>query len=831
MATSIVIEMPTPIVIEIPTTMSEESSTATADEESSIGSSIWTSSSGPSSRPTSPSPLPQKRKWLTSCPKVARPSLLLLGFIIAVLVLTLFVVLILNHGKVSSAPITHPPGNAVTPDIPFLDRREALKKPSRERCAKIPSMKHRLAKAQIEHAHNETKHMLRRRELVPWNCPVEKKTTEPVLVRLRRSIRRTLKFRKPNDDDDDDDDQDDEDEDPDLELVPWNCPVKKKTKKTVLGHLRPFIPRALKIRKADDDEEEDPELEQLISEIEEMRGSLKFQQEEINALIDICKNLEDEGIFDTSVYQGPRCGIPPLTLQTWAESNATRLIFREIQALDGRGGFAKHMFQKYAPLAADSMMHCDGHDFCSIGSCMNLNPELDNNTRIAAYYDLEAIAQFAYIQRMTYEATTVASSRFGGLQQQWVDRFTENSARVAMNKKQVFETRQIMHTILASLLIYSAPGQHFLKDWIGWFGGGYAGITSVIGDHIGEMDNTQVLAMDFAELFARGVIKTEGFYDMLSKSLLDGKKVNNFTLANALFDGRYAVSGKAFNFEEAVNHFVGVYFAPIINHAWRMQWTYIVDADPEDDTGCDGDRRGPPWLKMCLPELPNRVFYLYTLSEEISTGSHRKSRMRAARGARNLPGALTLEDVVRSSIAHYDDHGFTELSDIPDFAAEYYKPGSAVAKYGGKYGGLFNLAVARCPGGECISPVNTKKQNFPCMVGPFTWTEGYSRELDLTQQFLNYSGLYASEAYARHCDHGHGCKEHHSDRHWRFPVRGEWGYRGHQAVGNQPFYRCEKYTYGEWGNEYWMVPQGRNLHAADAVKGPYDFPTNGQVDD
>lgn len=59
-----------------------------------------------------------------------------------------------------------------------------------------------------------------------------------------------------------------------------------------------------------------------------------------------------------------------------------------------------------------------------------------------------------------------------------------------------------------------------------------------------------------------------------------------------------------------------VFTAMAIGQLWKMSHTYIVAADVQSGQ-CEGDNRGPSYLKICDDAWPDKVFYIYRINPEV----------------------------------------------------------------------------------------------------------------------------------------------------------------------------------------------------------------------
>jgi hypothetical protein len=87
----------------------------------------------------------------------------------------------------------------------------------------------------------------------------------------------------------------------------------------------------------------------------------------------------------------------------------------------------------------------------------------------------------------------------------------------------------------------------------------------------------------------------------------------------------------------------------------------------------------------------------------------------------SLSTKLTIEQIVRSSVAHYLHFGLKEnhFEDMQGKIPGFLQNNEGIQDIGGSIAGLFNIPVARCDFGECIPNEARGDVNFPCIVGPY----------------------------------------------------------------------------------------------------------------
>ncbi|KAF1921863.1 hypothetical protein BDU57DRAFT_439267, partial [Ampelomyces quisqualis] len=181
---------------------------------------------------------------------------------------------------------------------------------------------------------------------------------------------------------------------------------------------------------------------------------------------------------------------------------------------------------------------------------------------------------------------------------------------------------------------------------------------------------------------------------------------------------------------------------------------------------CFDDRRSHHRNRVCLPERPDIVYWIY------SVGLDDKETITSPAGFWNLgarPGyrGLRLDDVVRSSLwkeEYWDERDLGDQEQRSGRVRDKPPPkGMKKLKHYGIAPGTFTLPICRSWTGSAISSVNSEKSaNAPCIC------DGHSRRTVVwsdpvtmfpTQRFLKNSGLFMNKKYGRMCFKHHKCKK------------------------------------------------------------------------
>ena len=124
---------------------------------------------------------------------------------------------------------------------------------------------------------------------------------------------------------------------------------------------------------------------------------------------------------------------------------------------------------------------------------------------------------------------------------------------------------------------------------------------------------------------------------------------------------------------------------------------------------------------------------------------------------------MNMTDVVRSSVLSYMQYG-NRVSPFskPEAAALDTNSFSRDNVTTFVASALFNIPIADCPQGECVSPINHPQHfNAPCLSGVRSWSLDGVREAGeegrrKTEEFLAASGLFAHAHFFKICEDRNG---------------------------------------------------------------------------
>ena len=422
-----------------------------------------------------------------------------------------------------------------------------------------------------------------------------------------------------------------------------------------------------------------------------------------------------------------------------------------------------------------------------------------------AYYAFEQIANIEHYYRTLYGATIRATNYINGAHEALVDSFSHAADISAANGKRK-QTEMITTSVISSVLmiISTATGvfSAFVPSVVA-----VEGVVLSTGARVTNLLNsvkyrtlsmlpngpltlitTFYTGMNFAvkgwysepdvpgrvnNLFERlftgmAHMKTQQVWKELHRLMEGGPASNGTSIAELLKSGDFIE--EKWRFQEKLSQALEkAYFAIAVDALWSLDRTYIVDTDEYNSLyNCANDLRGPPRNRVCLPERPGHVYWIYNIDggkedDKLHTVSARVKSPVGLRKFIERPGTyynITKEDIVRASLWAQEANLVNQPGKlINKLPAIWFTKGAHV---GGTLAGTFTIPVCRNPGGEAISSVWSHwGRNYPCMCGDFSWRRsgGYTPEIDETPAFLKKTGLFASEDWEVFCKWHIKCKE------------------------------------------------------------------------
>ncbi|KAF2814537.1 uncharacterized protein BDZ99DRAFT_494508 [Mytilinidion resinicola] len=357
-----------------------------------------------------------------------------------------------------------------------------------------------------------------------------------------------------------------------------------------------------------------------------------------------------------------------------------------------------------------------------------------------------------------------------------------------------------------------------------------------VADHISKL-----LTENARDLFKRG--KT----DMYLFWTGEVDFASNTTLAKALGSGLYVnTTDEVIGGAQVSQVFEKFFSALAINYFWRKSAVWITWAPTAPHGDCESDKRGILITKVCLEEYPRSVLFLNFLKgsnfqpndqpKHISpkrrliptsptlayNGAwvHIPPGLKALRTYPKRYGNVTVEDIVRHSIVHYNQSSFEEIKDLSAWAGRATDALAAPPKHNTadhlmaalSAGLLFNIPVARSPYGQAIPPghdildyqmpvgsdykhlstLPELSRNFPCRVGNINVTSDFDGSVapprDESTAFINATGLYRVGEFWEGCINFANCQTKHTTPRHFFQDGDDQAVRDKEYSGD--FYNC-----------------------------------------
>jgi hypothetical protein len=446
-------------------------------------------------------------------------------------------------------------------------------------------------------------------------------------------------------------------------------------------------------------------------------------------------HVRAEDIPDSTWH--PACGLKRATPKEWTANyaeikNFTQTNFKNFDE-SGHDDFVIHLRDRYAKKVAASSLSCEpfGWDSkCSIGSCLNLDEDIPVQERQIAYFVFEQISgYFHLLQRMkraTLAAGETSMKKIPVIVQSHVspDGIWEQGDHL-MPRPKIFEDGEV---------------ETWLID--------YARVI-----HQNRIDRAKLIG-DETRHFIKGAPNSN------KKTVVDLLTASEFIVVDE------GLTQRMIKLEE--EWFEGM----LVGAVWMLDRPYLLDVDAPPG-GCELDRRGHKDYRTCLPEYPDRSFWLFAIDgrEENESWSNHQGYVKGPTNFYAFPPERALpprpyisrEDIVRSSLfghrkklnSYHNPSTRLLMGGVFNYT-EFNEPSEV-----GKVPGAFGISVCRNPAGEAISSVWSKKaRNYPCMCGEFTWSQGWSIEKDETPRFLTLTQFMYSEDWEDYCSSENKCIGH-----------------------------------------------------------------------
>jgi len=230
------------------------------------------------------------------------------------------------------------------------------------------------------------------------------------------------------------------------------------------------------------------------------------------------------------------------------------------------------------------------------------------------------------------------------------------------------------------------------------------------------------------------------------------------------------------------------FYAQTLATLWGLSRVYMVLSNAPD--GCTNDDRGALEVRICLPEYPKKVLYIYSLGYEREKDISGEILVQAPPGIQVLDGikmgGLTKEDLARAALFTYQIQRGEKFEDPALYdrlmQLDYRTPSGRISPK--------QIPICFSPNGESISSINEQfGRNYPCMCGDFSWDD-WSKEKDESHAFLNKTGLYMSSDFSTYCLGPSKGRFHRARQGCKQDETHHYDWAGKDVVVESPFTNC-----------------------------------------
>jgi len=332
---------------------------------------------------------------------------------------------------------------------------------------------------------------------------------------------------------------------------------------------------------------------------------------------------------------------------------------------------------------------------------------------LQAFFVLEAIANFNNFLNVCTDGIQKAQGLANSFLDKWVDQFSYNSSleNVLERRKLLLEQLQMaMGLTLAFAGIYGTVAS-----------AAFAFIFNSIGEHLGNPPEKFDVAADLGAYIGNLSSASAAAIDDLGARLFAGQPDSNGNyLWQYLANGSYADTNKVQS-SQIQDFLQKQYTAAGVNALWRSQRTYILAAPTKPGVACKDDIRGPGESKLCLKDIPNKVYYAYMIPPTPSDKNH-YPQVLLPQGYKNLSyyQPLDLESAMTASVRAYNVAEFDYESVRQQRWLDSLKNSSTLGSaspldLGYSFEGMFTIPVCSDPYGIFISAVKSTSSS----VRPF----------------------------------------------------------------------------------------------------------------
>lgn len=195
------------------------------------------------------------------------------------------------------------------------------------------------------------------------------------------------------------------------------------------------------------------------------------------------------------------------------------------------------------------------------------------------------------------------------------------------------------------------------------------------------------------------------------------------------------------------------WYSAIISQLWETERIYGLEVDVVPGTSCQADRRGPQSVKVCLPEQPDHIYFIYGIPKFEERSNDRVTNVSAIPGWKKFEGpgyyGITQQDIVRSSKHYWDLNDNRRNLDVDSQWVTRQLDPTKKSTYG-----AFNVPMCKDAKGVFISSLNSKSgRTFPCDCAESKAFPGYDdrARTERNALFLHATGLRWSYDYNNMC--------------------------------------------------------------------------------
>ena len=321
-----------------------------------------------------------------------------------------------------------------------------------------------------------------------------------------------------------------------------------------------------------------------------------------------------------------------------------------------------------------------------------------------AYFTLEAIANFNNVLNAIVNGISAGENLANSFTGQWVELFSfvQKLDHILAQRNLLID---LLEGAISFLLAFAGIVGAIASSAVSFV---FAGVRDSLGDPPQQFDVAADLGAFIGNLTNASTTETAS----LGAQLFNGKADDSGNyLWQYLANGSFADSNPLQS-SQITAFLEKQYIAAGIEALWRSQRTYLIETPVMEGHSCADDRRGPAESKLCLNDLPDRVYYAYMIPPTPSSNIQ-YPQVTLPQGWKNLtlyPG-LDLVTAMQSSVYAYHAAGFdydqvkqTRWIEAIGNASKSGAQNPLDMGYG--FEGVFTLPVCGDPTGNFVSWVN-----------------------------------------------------------------------------------------------------------------------------